>query len=136
MKLTMKIDWNIYTFLIILVNQRGKFFQFSKKINILRFCLAFTQPKVTLLFPVDLRQNPHLNMFERIASMFMMAWKLHWQYFVLVFIFLFNQKNQRKQKEKEVGLTDSILSRTYTTFHLLKYILQNKKVLLTLHLNE
>ena len=44
----MKIDWNIYTFLIILVNQRGKFLQFSKKINILRFCLAFAQVEVTL----------------------------------------------------------------------------------------
>ena len=49
LKLTMKIYWNIYTFLIILVNQRGKFFQFVKKINILRFCIAFTWPKVTLI---------------------------------------------------------------------------------------
>ena len=47
-KLTMKIDSNIYTFLNILVSQGGKFFQFSKKNNIIRVAMPSAHPDSTL----------------------------------------------------------------------------------------
>ena len=47
-KLTMKINSNIYTFLNILVSQRGKFFQFSKKTNIIRVAMPSAHPDSTL----------------------------------------------------------------------------------------